>query len=91
MQLPRQSAWELGTFEKLLIIMGCTYPLPSGRQRIVFRGKDFTKNEMITKGGVENLDDRRKVHLLGLMYNRIQLPKYIDNRQLPTRQFDKKY
>ena len=45
---------------------------------------------MLEKVGVENLATRRKVHLAGLMYKRARDPEYLDNRQLPTRQFDKK-
>ena len=39
---------------------------------------------------METLETRRKVHIAGLMYKRARDPTYLDERQLPTRQFDKK-
>ena len=35
--------------------------------RIVFKGVNFSKNEMLLRVGVESLEVRRKVHLAGLM------------------------
>ena len=58
--------------------------------RIVFMGSNYTRNLMLEKVGVETLVTRRKIHMAGLMYKRAQDPGYLDERQLPTRQFDKK-
>ena len=58
--------------------------------RIVFKGHHYSRNLMLEKAGIVNLETSRKVHLAGLMYKRAFDPEYIDNRQLPTRQFDKK-
>ena len=44
---------------------------------------------MLDKVGIERLETRRKIHMAGLMYKRAQQPEYLDDRQLPTRQFDK--
>ena len=44
----------------------------------------------LEKVGVENLTSSRKVHLGGLMYKRAKHPEYLDEKRLPTRQFDKK-
>ena len=58
--------------------------------RIVFKGSDYDSKCMLDKVGVEKLELRRQIHMAGLMYKRAQFPEYLDNRQLPTRQFDKK-
>ena len=57
--------------------------------RIVFTDCNYSKNLMLEKAGVENLTTCRKVHLAGLMFKRAQNLEYIDERRLPTRQFDK--
>ena len=45
---------------------------------------------MLEKVCIEKLEVRSKIHLAGLIYKRSQQFVYLDNRQLPTRQFDKK-
>ena len=45
--------------------------------------------EMRTMAKLPSLFDRRKLHLLGLMYKRSSMTEYLDNRRLRTRQFDK--
>ena len=46
---------------------------------------------MYTEGtqGTGKFDYRRDLHLCGQMYMRSRVPKYIDQRELPTRQFDR--
>ena len=58
--------------------------------RIVFIGSNFTRNVMLERVGIMDLTTMRKVHLAGLMFKRAKNPEYIDERRLPTRQFDKK-
>ena len=58
--------------------------------KIVFRGSDYSTDIMREKTGIEKLEIRRQIHMAGLMYKRAEFPEYLDNRQLPTRQFDKK-
>ena len=58
--------------------------------RTVFSGANYSRNVMLQKVGLETLETRRKVHIAGLMYKRAWDPTYLDERQLPTRQFDKK-
>ena len=58
--------------------------------RIVFAGMNYSRKVMLEKVGIENLETRRRLHLVGLMYNRSKVSEYLDERQLPTRQFDKK-
>ena len=58
--------------------------------RIVFRGRQYSRKALLEKTGVTNLENSRKIHLAGVMYRRASDPEYKDNRQLVTRQFDKK-
>ena len=58
--------------------------------RIVFIGQNYNRNQLLQNAGVEKLETRCKIHLAGLMYRRSMDPVYVDNRQLVTRQFDKK-
>ena len=58
--------------------------------RIVFRNENLTTAEMHVRMGVGKLDNRRNLHLGGQMYRRSRIPEYLDNRNLATRQFDKK-
>ena len=59
--------------------------------RIVYTGAvpKLDEVELHTKAGLTLLKYRRILHLLGLMYHRSKLDKYLDNRNLQTRQFDK--
>ena len=57
--------------------------------RIVFRNDNINTEEMHARVGVGKLQFRRNLHLCGQMYRRSRNPDYIDNRNLPTRQFDK--
>ena len=58
--------------------------------RIVFKDRQYNRDQLFANAGIEKLDVRRKVHLVGLMYKRSMNPDYMDDRQLITRQFDKK-
>ena len=58
--------------------------------RIVFKDRQCNRDQLLSNAGIEKLDVRRKVHLVGLMYKRSMNPDYVDDRQLITRQFDKK-
>ena len=58
--------------------------------RIVFKDQHYSCELMLAKAGAAKLDFSRKIHLVGLMYKRASVPEYVDNRQLATRQFDKK-
>ena len=58
--------------------------------KIVFKGLNYSNDQMLAKVGVEKLDLRRKVHVAGLMYKRSTNPEYLDSRDLPTRQFNKR-
>ena len=57
--------------------------------RIVFNQGNMSTDEMHTVMGTGKLKTRRDLHLCGLMYKRSKQKEYIDNRNLPTRQFDK--
>ena len=57
--------------------------------RIVFRNENICTEEMHERIGTGKLDYRRDLHLCGQMYRRSRVPKYIDQRELPTRQFDR--
>ena len=53
--------------------------------RTVYWGNSYSTAELHSKAGVRYLNDRRKLHLLGLMYKRKGQAKYIDEMELPTR------
>ena len=57
--------------------------------RIVYYGMDMTTDEMFQNMCMGKLNERRNLHLCGLMYKRSKYEEYIDNKDLPTRQFDK--
>ena len=57
--------------------------------RIVFRNENIDTDEMYNRSGVGKLQFRRSLHLCGQMYRRSRNPKYLDDRDLATRQFDK--
>ena len=57
--------------------------------RIAFSGKRLSELELHNSANLLYLDNRRKCHLLSVMYQRSKELRYLDNRQLPTRQFDK--
>ena len=59
--------------------------------RIVFYNKmpRLSEDELHTEAGLEVLTIRRISHLLCLMYYRSKNEELLDNRALPTRQFDK--
>ena len=57
--------------------------------RIIFRNENLHTEEMHARVNVGKLYSRRELHLCGQMYKRSRIPKYIDNRGLATRQFDK--
>ena len=54
--------------------------------RIVFMGKTLSVAEMHSQAGVDFLEKRRNLHLLALMHNRSQNPKYIEKAIRNTRQ-----
>ena len=49
----------------------------------------LSEDEMHLEARLDKLDKRRIYHILILMYNRAQNPVMLDDRDLPTRQFDK--
>ena len=57
--------------------------------RCVYNYHPMHVQEMRTMAKLPRLFDRRKLHLLGLMYKRSSMTEYLDNRRLRTRQFDK--
>ena len=57
--------------------------------RIVYYGMDMTSDEMCQNMGKGKLEERRDLHLCGFMYKRSKCEEYIDDRKLPSRQFDK--
>ena len=57
--------------------------------RIVYRNVNLATRDMYLRLGVEKLQSQRDLHLCGQMYRRSRKDDYIDNRELPTRQFDK--
>ena len=48
----------------------------------------LSEEELHLKARLETLAKRRIYHMLILMYNRAKKPEMLDNRDLPTRQFD---
>ena len=56
--------------------------------RCVYNYHPMHVQEMRTMAKLPSLFDRRKLHLLGLMYKRSSMTEYLDNRRLHTRQFD---
>ena len=57
--------------------------------RIVYNNENMSTADMHIRMGIGKLKERRELHLCGLMYRRSRNDEYIDNRNLPTRQFDK--
>ena len=57
--------------------------------RIVYYGMDMTSDEMCQNMGKGKLKERRDLHLCVFMYRRSKCEEYIDDRKLPSRQFDK--
>ena len=57
--------------------------------RIVYRNMNMTTEEMFVHMDIGKLRVRQRLHLCGQMYKRAQKNEYVDNRDLPTRQFDK--
>ena len=57
--------------------------------RIVFAGSNYSRSDMLTKTGIMDLLKMCRVHLVGLMFKRSKQPEYIDERPIPTCQFDK--
>ena len=57
--------------------------------RITYAGERFSELEMHSSANLDTFDTRRICPLLGVMYYRSKDPKLLDNRGLPTRQFDK--
>ena len=57
--------------------------------RIVYNQGNMSTQEMHVNIGTGNMKRRRDLHLCGLMYKRSKQIEYIDDRDLPTRQFDK--
>ena len=53
------------------------------------RNEKLNTAEMHDRIGIGELHFRRNLYLCGQMYRRSRNPKYIDNRNLATRQFDK--
>ena len=49
----------------------------------------LSEQELHLEAGLDTLENRRTYHMLILMYNRAKNPDMLDNRDLPTRQFDK--
>ena len=58
--------------------------------RCVYKYLPLHTQEMRTMSNLPSLEDRRKLHLLGLMYKRSKNTEYVDNRSLNTRQFSDK-
>ena len=54
--------------------------------RTIYIHKNYSVDELHEKAKLDRLTKRRDVHLLGLMYRRKELEKYVDERNLPTRQ-----
>ena len=57
--------------------------------RIVYNNDTMSTADMHIRMGIGKLKECRDLHLCGLMHRRSRKDEYIDNRNLPTRQFDK--
>ena len=57
--------------------------------RIVYRNDNICTEEMQARIGTGKLEYTRDLHLCGQMYRCSRVPEYLDQRDLPTRQFDK--
>ena len=49
----------------------------------------LNESELHVAAGLNHLSTRCISHLLSLMYSRSKCPSFLDDRDLPTRQFDK--
>ena len=57
--------------------------------RIVVRNENICTEEMHTRIGIGKLGYRSDLHLCSQMYRHSRVPDYIDQRDIPPRQFDK--
>ena len=57
--------------------------------RVAFSGEKLNEVELHDSAGIGPLNIRQICHLLNVMYHRSKDVKYLDDRRLPTRQFDK--
>ena len=57
--------------------------------RIVYNNADTSTNDRHLRMGIGKLNERRDLHLCGMIYKRSRVGEYVDNRDLHTRLFDK--
>ena len=57
--------------------------------RLVYKNDNLSTEDMYERICIGKLQERRDLHLCGLMYKRSRREDFIDKRELPTRQFDK--